>query len=166
LIIRAATPSDAAAIAAVDVASWRAAYGGLMPDAFLDALSVDEKTASWAASLTREALRGKQTLVGDQGGAVLGYVTVGPDTVDHFGSVLLMYVEPDSWGRGIGQALMNDAIAALRGLGYERIALSVLERNERARRFYDAAGWTQYGPRSFQDYDGVTLAVLRLERAT
>jgi hypothetical protein len=34
--LRRATPEDAAALAAVEVRSWRAAYRGLMPDAYLD----------------------------------------------------------------------------------------------------------------------------------
>ena len=40
--IRTATPEDARAIAEVHVASWRAAYRGVLPDTYLDRLSVDE----------------------------------------------------------------------------------------------------------------------------
>ena len=42
--VRRATPEDGAALAAVEVRSWRAAYRGLMPDAFLDGISEAEKT--------------------------------------------------------------------------------------------------------------------------
>ena len=40
--LREATPADAPALAAVQVASWRAAYRGLMPDGVLAGLSVPD----------------------------------------------------------------------------------------------------------------------------
>jgi hypothetical protein len=48
---RRATPQDAAALAAVEVRCWRAAYRGLMPDSFLDTLCQTEKTAAWRQNL-------------------------------------------------------------------------------------------------------------------
>jgi hypothetical protein len=37
--IRLARPEDAGPIAEVHVAAWQAAYGGLMPDSYLDQLT-------------------------------------------------------------------------------------------------------------------------------
>ena len=51
-IIREATSKDAAAIAAIHVKSWRAAYAGILPAAFLDGLSEEEYTAFWEQELT------------------------------------------------------------------------------------------------------------------
>ena len=45
--VRWATADDAAAIAAVHIASWRAAYRGLLPDAVLDSLSLEARTDHW-----------------------------------------------------------------------------------------------------------------------
>ncbi|MDP9237086.1 MAG: hypothetical protein M3P30_06755 [Chloroflexota bacterium] len=50
-------------MAAIEVASWRAAYRDLMPKAYLDALSFEDKTANWARSLSGEDARRKRTLV-------------------------------------------------------------------------------------------------------
>jgi hypothetical protein len=44
--LRRATPEDAAALAAVEVSCWRAAYRGLIPDAYLDGLSEAKKAES------------------------------------------------------------------------------------------------------------------------
>lgn len=41
--VRPAVPGDARAVADVHVRAWRAAYRGLLTDASLDELSVDEK---------------------------------------------------------------------------------------------------------------------------
>jgi GNAT superfamily N-acetyltransferase len=159
--VRPATPDDAAAIAAIDVGSWRAAYRGLMPDAYLDALSVDDKAANWSASIARESSRGKRTLVATDTDGVIGYATVGPNPGSGEGLLLLMYVLPERWRRGVGHALMHAAADALRTLGYKRAVLSVLEANERARRFYESHGWAPDGASSSDDYGGVRLVALQ-----
>jgi len=45
--VRQATIDDAGDIAVVHVATWRAAYRGLMPQSLLDGLSVEARTAVW-----------------------------------------------------------------------------------------------------------------------
>jgi hypothetical protein len=45
--LRRATPEDAAALAAVEARCWRAAYRGLMPEAYLTGLSEADKTDAW-----------------------------------------------------------------------------------------------------------------------
>jgi hypothetical protein len=46
-MIRKATPEDARAIAEVHVKSWRAAYRDLLPQDFLQGLSVDRREQQW-----------------------------------------------------------------------------------------------------------------------
>ncbi len=163
-VVRTATVADAGAIAAVDVASWRAAYRGIMPDAYLDALSVVRKTSDWQRSLGRAHERGKRTFVAETDGSVVGFATVGPDTeVASSGLLFLMYVAPGQWGRGSGRALMTASETALRELGYARAVLWVLEANIRARRFYEAAGWSADDARRIVEY-GTPLPALRYAR--
>ena len=45
--VRSANLDDCAAIAAVHVRAWRAAYRGHMPDEFLDRLDIGERTEMW-----------------------------------------------------------------------------------------------------------------------
>ena len=45
--LRDARGEDAPGIAAMHVASWRAAYPGLLPEAVLEGLSVARRTATW-----------------------------------------------------------------------------------------------------------------------
>ena len=147
-------PDDVEAIADGHVASWREAYRELMPAAYLDALSRDESSARWRESLGREDAR-----------LLIGYATVGPDEEPVRGMLLLMYVRERAWGTGAGRELMIAAEDALRELGYADAVLWVLERNERARRFYETAGWSADGGRQSQDYGGVTLEAIRYARA-
>ena len=101
--IRPATVDDARAIAEVHVASWRATYRGVLPDAFLDRLSVDEREAQ-----RREILEDTSgewgTLVAEEGGRVIGFAAFGPSRDDDAppgtGEVPAIYVAPEVVGTG------------------------------------------------------------------
>lgn len=63
--------------------------------------------------------------------------------IQHRASIGGMYVPPESRGRGIGKALLLDAIARARTLsGLEDLILAVTVGNERARTLYLAVGFT------------------------
>ncbi len=159
ILVRRATPDDAASLAAVEVTSWRAAYRGLMPDAFLDRLSAEEKTASWRRNLLKHGPSGRKRLrvaIGDDG--VIGFVRVGSMwDAGEVGLVYLLYVLPDYWGHGVGTALMSAALDDLRDLGMREAVLWVLRDNQRARRFYEGLGWRPDGRTTTEDYGGVAV---------
>jgi hypothetical protein len=50
-MIRSATPGDARAIATIHVEAWRAAYRGIVPDEYLDSLSIDGRESTWRQNL-------------------------------------------------------------------------------------------------------------------
>ena len=147
-MIRRATAADAAAIAGVHVRSWQWAYRGIVPDEVLDGMSLAEREERWREWFTHDD--GSEAFVADEGGRVVGFCTLGGarDTdVDGaaVGELQAIYLEADAAGRGVGRALHDAAIARLRERGYGRALLWVLERNPRARRFYEAAGWRADG---------------------
>jgi GNAT superfamily N-acetyltransferase len=57
------------------------------------------------------------------------------------GELWVLYVAPSHWGHGYGYALLRDAEEALATTGRRDLTLWVLEGNDRARRFYERAGW-------------------------
>src|SRR5438067_1459876 len=97
ICLRRATADDATSVAAVEVASWRAAYRGLMPDAFLDRLSTAEKVEGWRRNLLKHQASGrKRVLVALGDAAVIGFTRIGPEQGDReVGLVYLLYVLPD-----------------------------------------------------------------------
>ena len=52
-----------------------------------------------------------------------------------------MFVRPDRWGRGIGTALLLEAVAEMEQRGYRKAQLYTGARNARSRRFYERHGW-------------------------
>jgi GNAT superfamily N-acetyltransferase len=164
--IRHATLGDATSLAAVEVASWRAAYRGLIPDAFLNGLSEVEKTVDWRQSVLKHGLFGrKRVCVATSDAGVIGFVRVGPLMDDaEVGLVYLLYVLPEHWGHGVGTALMQAGMQDLRDLGMSEAILWVLRDNLRACRFYERLGWTPDGRTSSENYGGCRLEVLCYRR--
>ena len=162
--IRLATVEDARAIAEVHVASWRDTYRGLLPDRYLDRLSVDEREAQ-----RREILEDPSgewgTLVAEEDGRVIGFAAFGPSRDDDAppgtGEIPAIYVAPEVVGTGVGRELFAEANAAMREAGFTRATLWVLEVNDRARRFYERAGWTWDGSTSSHDFDCANEPVVR-----
>lgn len=54
----------------------------------------------------------------------------------------MLYVDPTSWGTGVGPALLAAAIDWIAGRGHAEARLRVVETHQRARRFYEREGWT------------------------
>lgn len=166
MLVRRATPIDADSIATIEVTSWQAAYRGLMPDAFLNELSIAEKTIEWHQNLSKhEALGAKRVLLALDEPHVLGFVRVGviADTSD-VGLIYVLYVLPAYWGAGVGTALMHAAMRELRALDQDTAILWVLRDNQRARRFYERLGWQPDGRTTTDDYGGVALEALCYRR--
>ena len=149
LAIRAAVPADAAEIARVHVASWRAAYRGLLPDRYLERLSVDDRAPTWRRRIDGRQ-PGEAVLVAERVGAIVGFASAGP-TRDRdadprsVGEVYAVYLAPAEWGRGAGRRLLERAVAALRDVGFAHAGLWVLETNAHARGFYEHLGWRADG---------------------
>jgi GNAT superfamily N-acetyltransferase len=119
VLLRAATPDDATAVAAVHLASRRAAPmpAGVRPD---------HEVEAWLAG----RLADDETWVAEVGGRVVGYVRMTATWLDD------LYVAPSHVGQGIGSMLL-DVVKARRPDGF---SLWVFETNTPARAFYGRHG--------------------------
>jgi ribosomal protein S18 acetylase RimI-like enzyme len=87
----------------------------------------------------------------------------------HKGYIISMYVSPGLRGRGIGKALVSEAIAQARTVpGIEQLLLAVITTNTSARQLYRSLGFQVYGlePRALkhgEQYWDEELMVLRLQ---
>ncbi len=166
-MIRRATTEDAAAIGAIHVRTWQAAYRGMMPQDYLDGLDPAGRAAGWQRLLSAPP-PGDTTLVAEVDGRVVGFANVGrsrDDAADDGdGEVRAIYVDPDSWDSGAGRALMIAGLQALHESGFRNAILWVLVENERARRFYEAGGWRADGAAQQEESFGVQVSELRYRR--
>ncbi|MFI6421644.1 GNAT family N-acetyltransferase [Streptomyces sp. NPDC050842] len=179
--IREAIPEDAAALAAVHVLSWRAAYRDLLPGPYLDALDPEERAAVWHARLTAQD-RPTVLLATEADGRVVAFscFRAWPDgaeqadgTADEPGALdpattaelAALYSLPEVWGTGVGRTLLAASTESLAAAGFRTAALWVLAGNARGRRFYEAAGWRPDGTTVRDVTGGRELEELRYRRA-
>nr|WP_309141731.1 GNAT family N-acetyltransferase [Streptomyces griseicoloratus] len=160
--------ADCEPVSRIRVGGWRSAYRGLMPQPYLDGLSVAEDAARRRTLFTR-APDGVVNLVAeDDGGGIVGWACHGPcrDGEPHTADAELyaLYVDAARLGGGIGRALLGESVRRCTAAGYERMLLWVLKGNTRARRFYEKAGFHADGTEEPFDVDGVAVPEVRYVR--
>jgi ribosomal protein S18 acetylase RimI-like enzyme len=152
-MIRAATPTDARAIAEVHVASWRAGYRGLMPEDYLATLSIPERVALW------EMILGDgQTTVLVAGDPIAGFVAFNAEK----GEIGALYVDPPHFRTGVGGALLTAAHEHLANSA--EVVLWVLRDNQAASAFYTRHGYEIDGATAIHEPSGALQ--VRMARQT
>ncbi|MFF3445598.1 GNAT family N-acetyltransferase [Streptomyces sp. NPDC002667] len=166
--VREMTLADCARVAEIRVRGWQSAYEGLIPQTYLDGLSVTADAERRRRRL-EEGDGSVVNLVAERDGSVAGWACHGPhrDGEVRAGDVELyaIYVHPDLLGRGVGQALLRESVRRCAAAGHERMLLWVLEENTRARRFYERAGFRPDGAEEPFEADGVAVPEVRYTRA-
>ncbi|MGH3804331.1 MAG: GNAT family N-acetyltransferase, partial [Pseudonocardiaceae bacterium] len=76
--VRTATPGDASTLAALQRATWRAAYSELLPPGTLDGLDAPQVQQAWADTLAS----GATVLIATEGDHPVGFVVAGPAPED------------------------------------------------------------------------------------
>ncbi len=156
LRIREAEPRDAEAIADIHVRAWQSAYRGQLSDEYLDGLSAADRLPT-TRSMIEAPPPELRVWVADEGDALVGFAVTGPsedaDADPKTAELFAIYLEPGRVGTGVGRVLFERAVEDLRSRGFRSATLWVLESNELARRFYDAAGWITDGTTTSERVD-------------
>ena len=84
-----------------------------------------------------------------------------PDAGHATGELDGFYVDPASWGRGAGRALLEAATGALRNAGFVDATLWTAAENHRPRRSYEVAGWRTDGTDRHRELGGVEFVEVR-----
>lgn len=162
--VRQARGLDAEAVAKVHVAAWQAAYPGLVDQAYLDGLRAEDHVQGWRKRIYSRAL-GTTEVALDPAGFVIGFVSYGPSRdpdTEGAGELYSLHVHPDHWGRGVGKALFDACVRALRRADYRELHLWVMENDPRARGFYSGRGLSPDGAyKRDEPDDGVRLDLVR-----
>ena len=165
MLLREATPEDAAAVATVHVRSWQVGYRGLLDDGYLESLRPEDRASRYTFGSTDPL--SPRTTVAVEESEILGFATIAPADEDGTttGELCALYVDPDRWRRGIGSVLLADACDRLATSGFDQAVLWVLQGNDRAVGFYRAAGWAPDGTERQDEVWGATVTEDRLRRA-
>jgi ribosomal protein S18 acetylase RimI-like enzyme len=143
MVIRIAEAEDAPKIAYIHVETWRAAYRGQIADAVLDALDVGRGMDMWRGRIKNAH---GVIFIAEEKGSITGFCDLipsrdpdaDPQTV---AEIVAIYVLPAQWGKGVGRALCDSAVAEARRQGFKAMTLWVLATNQASQLFYQAMGF-------------------------
>jgi ribosomal protein S18 acetylase RimI-like enzyme len=146
--IRAATAADLPAIAAIHTSSWRAAYRGILSDAFLDGDLLENRKARWSGIAERMGARDNLLVATDGEGAVgfiAGWTSSALGCEDGYGLYIdNLHVRPDLRGNRYGERLFRALAKNAMGNAAVDVKVSaylwLLDGNAPAHRFYHRLG--------------------------
>lgn len=132
---------DRNAVSRVYEESWKHAYRGIISDSYLDSIPAGR----WASNLDRQGMRSMVLTVEGEIVGTSGFCPARAEDMRGWGEIVSIYFLPEYMGRGYGGQLMRAVIGELSKMGFENIYLWVLEKNHRARRFYEKLGFRPDG---------------------
>jgi ribosomal protein S18 acetylase RimI-like enzyme len=149
----------------VTAAGWRAGYREIVAPEKLAELPVERWRHEVGVGLKRP-IGDAFTYVAEIDGSFAGYCYVaapsgeadmGPEAAE----LVAMYVDPEHWRQGAGEALMRAAMERLSGLPYTEAVLWTFKENARAIAFYERHGWRPDGSEKIHSRTGEPAARYR-----
>lgn len=139
MFIRKAGIEDVAAVAKVQVDSWRTTYKGIVPEDYLNSLSYGEREVIWQGAIQENNL-----YVAEDGlGQIIGFSIGGKERTGKYdaytGELYAIYILEAYQGKGIGRLLVQSVVDDLQEKKLNSMLIWVLTENP-ACRFYEALG--------------------------
>lgn len=133
--VRSATYDDLPEVVRVNIAAWRDAYIGQVPQDYLDNLDFSQKLKEWQDRFASNA-DGEQHLdlvfINNE---MVGFIAYGrgrDEGTEGCAEIYAAYLLKDYWGMGVGYTLFQTAKKAMIKNGYTEAYLWVLMENYRA----------------------------------
>ncbi len=160
--IRRAKVSDSEKIETVRVNTWKTAYKGLFPDAYLQNLSIEQKaykTKEWLESLDDSTAVYVAEVPSNN---VVGFSTGGKareTLMSYQGELWGIYILQEFQKKGIGTLLVKEVVKHLIHLNIESMFVVVLK-DSPYRRFYERLGgkFVKEGQREYGNFKILTVA--------
>ncbi|MGP7817897.1 GNAT family N-acetyltransferase [Niallia sp. 01092] len=142
--IRKAVLKDAKSIAKVHVDSWRTTYENIVPAAFLQGLTYEEREKIWVSEIPN----GHVFVAEKEDGQIVGFACGGKERSGSYknfdGELYAIYLLKSYQGMGLGKSLVETVAVYLQGIGITSMIVQVLEENS-ACYFYEALGGKKVG---------------------
>ncbi len=137
-VIRKAKISDKEAIAGIYVNSWKFAYKGIVPQDYLDSLSIKKylKRLEDKTQLDEFLLESFRQVIG-----LVKIIDCRDADKQSCAEIQTIYLLPEFIGQGYGSILLKWLIEYAQSVGYKNIIVWVLTENTRARKAYERVGF-------------------------
>ncbi|HZH29438.1 MAG TPA: GNAT family N-acetyltransferase [Pyrinomonadaceae bacterium] len=156
---REATVSDCPSVARVHVQSWKESFAGIVPQIFLDKMSVEQRARAFEAGFSADSY--KMYVAEAAGRGVVGFADFGEprELVDKYeGELYAIYLVSEFQRKGIGERLFNLGVDFFIGRGKSSMYLLALEASP-YRLFYEKMGGRVVGKKQVE-IEGVTYGEL------
>lgn len=146
---REATAADCRAVADVHVRSWRESFANIVPQTFLDKMSVENRTEAFEKRFSDSSY--KMYVAELKENAIVGFADFG-EPRESFGAyeaeLYAIYLLPEFQGKGVGTKLFGLVTEALISRGKNSMYLLALEVSP-YRKFYEKMGGQVAGRKQF-----------------
>jgi GNAT superfamily N-acetyltransferase len=151
---REANVSDCLAVAQVHVQSWQESFAGIVPQTFLDKMSVEKRAKAFEAGFSADSYKMYVAEVPERG--VVGFADFGEPREPigaYEGELYAIYIVPEFQRKSIGERLFHLGVDFFIGRGKGSMYLLALEVSP-YRLFYEKMGGQVFGKKQV-DIEGV-----------
>lgn len=139
LLIRTIKYEDIEQIVDINIKAWKKEYKGIIDDEILNNLNKQEKIEKWKKNYNKG-----NVIVAEESGTILGFCRYDDSAVyentDIDSEIIAIYVDCDKLGNGIGKKLVEYVKDALKNKNKAKMVIWCLEKNQKARKFYEKIG--------------------------
>ena len=153
IVVRKARYTEIPVLAKIQCAAWKAAFGDIVTAATMEKCTDEEKcTQRLKYIFTREI--GHLYIAGrdNRAGGMMYWRPIDKLTAE----IVALHTLKRVWGKGVGRALIDKALADMIEDGFLGVKLWVFKDNIRARKFYEKCGFTLTGHVRASWYDRAT----------
>ena len=146
LAVRLARPEDCEGIARVKVDAWRTAYAHFMDAQVLEGLDLSREGHRWRERLDRPE-DDQPVWTAHLSDEVAGFLVAGANRfpeVPADAEVHALYVHPEAQRKGVGRALLKEAVRWLSAKGYRSLVVFAFRDNRIGCSFYESLGAKLY----------------------
>lgn len=153
IVVRKADINDVEALAVILVKSFRTAFADIISSETIDRCSDEENCRKMFEAIC--ASGEGQFYIAELDGRPCGelYWRDG-DELKNAAEIVAIHSLPESWGCGVGKAMVQAALDEIKDAGKKLVYLRAFKENRRARRFYEKNGFVWDGSERVSEFDG------------
>lgn len=139
-------PGDEEALAYIQTESWKAGFQGILsPDTLRRCTNTEQSTAMYRHLLEQNVGNGYLLKVENKPHCIAWWDAAREQNMPGYAELICIHSLQSQWRKGYGSKMLEAVLRDIAAAGYEKVMLWVFEENIRARRFYEAHGFTVNG---------------------
>ena len=137
---------DELALAFIQTESWKAGFQDILnPDTLQRCTQIDKATAMYRRLLEQNIGNGYLLKVGGSPHCIAWWDATREKDMPGYAELICRHSLQNQWRKGYGSKMMDAVLHDIKAAGYAKVMLWVFEDNARARRFYEAHGFSASG---------------------